>query len=346
MRIGFDISPLKSGHRVRGIGNYTKNLFEQFQKKQFGPKFEFFDNPASPPPVDLIHHPYFDLFFHTLPIRKKISRVVTIHDVIPLVFPEHFPRGIRGNISFFLQKLAVKNTSAVICDSQNSKKDVVSKLSFPEKKIYVIHLAPASNFKPLDDNKFLLSVAKKYKLPEKFGLYVGDVNWNKNILNLLKAVKVSKVNLVMVGQALIDNNLYQKKDIDQYIKENNLAPKIIRTGYVPQEDLVAICNLAFVTLLPSYYEGFGLPILESMACGTPVVCSNVASLPEIAGDLAFYCNPDDSHDIAKQITSIINLSIQKRESISKQIISHARNFTWQKTARETIKVYKTILDFD
>ena len=101
MRVAVDISPIRSGHKVRGIGSYTKNLIEEFKKGKEDIEFEFFESSASPPPVDIVHYPYFDLFFHTLPIKKKNSRVVTIHDVIPLVFPDYFPVGVKGYLSFF-----------------------------------------------------------------------------------------------------------------------------------------------------------------------------------------------------------------------------------------------------
>ena len=303
MRVAIDVSPIKSGHKARGIGSYTKNLVEEFKKRTGGIEFEFFENPASPPPVDIIHYPYFDLFFHTLPIFKKSSRVVvTIHDVIPLVFPKHFLRGVKGSISLFLQRLALKNVDAVICDSNTSKKDIVQKLSYPSDKIHVVYLAPGENFKNIQDKKRLSKIATKYRLPVKFALYVGDVNWNKNILGLLEAVKIAKANLVMVGDSIVDHNLPQVKQIDAKISSLNIKDKVIRTGYVEDEDLVAIYNLAPLTVLPSFYEGFGLPVLESMACATSVVGSKLASIPEISGNAAIYCNPSDPKDIASKIS--------------------------------------------
>ena len=126
MKIAIDISPLDTGHSVRGIGTYTENIINEFKKGNWGNvEFKFFKNPNPPPPVDIVHYPYFDLFFHTLPFRKKNSFVVTVHDLIPLVFPQHFPAGIKGNINLFLQKLSLKNVDAVICDSESSKADII-----------------------------------------------------------------------------------------------------------------------------------------------------------------------------------------------------------------------------
>ena len=342
MKIALDISPIKTGHKVRGIGSYTEKLAEELQKYKDQVELELFENPKSPPPADLIHYPYFDLFFHTLTIKSKVNRVVTIHDVIPLVFPKYFPAGVKGYLSFFFQKMVLKNVDAVICDSKNSKNDIRSKLSYPTEKIHVIYLAPGANFRQISDKKLLSAVARKYKLPKTFILYVGDVNWNKNISNLLKAVKLVRVNLVMVGSALVDKNLVQTQEIDKLIRKLDISGQITRTGYVNKEELIAIYNLAQCSVLPSFYEGFGLPVLEAMACGTPVVCSDRGSLKEIAGP-AVICQPEDPDDIAVKIISILNLSNNARESLRHRSQKYAANFTWQKVASETIGVYKNVI---
>ena len=344
MKVAIDISPLKTGHSVRGIGSYTKYLVEEFKKGEFkNIEFKFFESPTSPPPVDVIHYPYFDLFFHTLPILKKSSRVVvTIHDVIPLVFPNHFPTGIKGNINFFLQKFALNNVDAVICDSKTSKDDIVSKLSIPEEKIHVVYLAPSPVFKKISVPKKLSQVVRKYDLPSQFVLYVGDVNWSKNIQNLLEAVNKSEVNLVMVGQAVADESLAEVREINKLINKLNIKDKVFRIGYIKDYDLVAIYNLAQVTVLPSYYEGFGLPVLESMACGTPVVCSNVASLTEVGKNAAIFCDPNDSKDIASKISYVLNLDTKSKEKLKNTSLKQASKFNWSKTARNTIEVYKSL----
>lgn len=343
MKVAVDISPLKTGHSVRGIGTYTKSLVQEFKKGNWPVDFNFFENPSTPPPeVDIIHYPYFDLFFRTLPLKKSIGRVVTIHDVIPLVFPQHFPSGLKGYINLFFQKKALKNTNFVICDSQTSKIDIAEKLSYPKEKIKVIHLAPGKNFKKITDQKKLNVVKKKYKIPDEFVLYVGDVNWNKNILNLIEAIKISKVNLVAVGEALCDSEIIQTRELEKLIKSLNLEQKITRTGYVPEEDLVAIYNLAKLTVLPSFYEGFGLPVLESMACGTPVICSNNSSLSEIVKEEAFFIDPSNQSDIAQKIQDVLNLPIKEKQSLSQRLNDHAAKFTWHKVAQETVKVYQSL----
>lgn len=342
MNIAIDSSPLKTGHNVRGIGSYTKNLINSLTKTDKGLRFELFDN-SVPPNADLVHYPYFDLFFHTLPLRKHTKRIVTIHDITPLIFPEHFPNGIKGKINLLLQKAALKNTDFVICDSESTKKDIISFFHYPKEKMKVIYLAPDSVFQK-KGMKDLQKAAEKYKLPEKFILYVGDVNWNKNLEGLLKAVSIAKTTLVMVGSALEQKDLPEVKDIDATISKLGIQKNIIKTGFIPAIDLVLIYNLASATVLPSFYEGFGLPVLESMACGTPVICSNNSSLAEISGQLVQYCKPNDPKDIAQKIVENLKLSKNERDLLSEKLIVHAKKFSWEKTAKETASVYKKLVN--
>src|SRR3990167_10413359 len=227
VKVAIDTSPLISGHESRGIGAYTKNLAEEFKRGKWGVDVVLFDNGNCPSGVDLVHYPYFDLYFKTLPVKAHKPRIVTIHDVIPLVFPQHYPAGIRGRINFFLQKIALKNVDAVICDSKTSKEDIASKLPVPKSKIHVVYLAASSSFKKIDDQKFLNEVSSKYKLPKKFVLYVGDVNWHKNIENILKAVKIAGCDLVMVGKALADDNILQTREINSLIWKLGLDRKSV-----------------------------------------------------------------------------------------------------------------------
>lgn len=349
MKVAIDISPLTTGHSVRGIGAYTKYLVNEFQKQSFSSQngnwkinFEFFQDPKSPPKADVIHHPYFDLFFNTLPHKKEVPRVVTIHDVIPLVFPAYFPAGPRGYINFFFQKRSLKNTDFVICDSQTSKLDIADKLSYPKEKIKVIYLAAEEHFSRINNQHILKNTIKKFNLPYGFVLYVGDVNWNKNLEGLIKAINIAQVPLVMIGSALTDSALPQTKKINKLIKKLHLEKEITKTGFIEDEDLVAIYNLATLTILPSYYEGFGLPVLESMACGTPVVCSMAGSLAEIGDGAAIFCDPKDPADIAAKITHVASFSKRAREIFCQKLQKHAAKFSWQKTARETTKVYRQV----
>jgi len=340
VKVAIEASPIKTQHSIRGIGNYTRNLIESLKKLESDLTLEEFYDPKNPPKADIIHYPYFDLFFHTLPKNSNAKRVITIHDVIPLVFPDKFPSGIRGKINLILQKKALKNTSAVICDSKTSKSDIIKKLSYAQNKTHVVYLAQAQSFREIQKKEALKKVRENHSLPEKFILYVGDINWNKNLPNLLKAVQIIGVNLVCVGASLVDQNLVQTKSLTDQIKDLGIEKTVKRLGFVKEEDLVSIYNLATATILPSFYEGFGLPIVESMACGTPIICSNNSSLIEIAGKAAIYCDPENPEDIAQKISQTLKLN---KADLSKKLVAQASKFSWEKVALETLQVYKQIL---
>lgn len=343
MRVGFDLSVQNTGHSVRGIGSYTENLRKALSAAKTDLEIEFMGKNANVGSYDLVHHPYFDLFFHTLPIKKSSSkRIVTIHDVIPLLFPDKFPSGIKGFVNLFLQKQALKNVDFIICDSETSKQDVSDKLSVPLSKIKVIYLSASEQFKTTEKN-LLKETAQKYNLPKNFCLYVGDVNWNKNIPNLLLAISICKIPIVMVGKALTDDSIPQVRAIDSQIKKLGLMETVKKTGFVSSEDLVSIYNLATVTVMPSYYEGFGLPVLESMACGTPVICTDNSSLSEISGSTAIFCNPSDPKDIAEKISYVFSLKENVKKSLSDKSIKQAAKFSWQEAAQQTIDLYKKAL---
>jgi glycosyltransferase involved in cell wall biosynthesis len=354
MKISIDTSPLKSGHQFRGIGIYTKRLIEALKKVDKKNEYLFINHQSSiiSHQIDLVHYPYFDLFFLTLPLKKPWPTVVTIHDVIPLVFPKKYPKGIKGWIKFQVQKFSLKSAQAVITDSENSKKDIVRYLGYPKDKIYVIPLAPGEEFKklvinhpPAGEAGWSLVIKQKYQLPDAFVLYVGDVNWNKNVPGLIRAfkkIKKSGFQLVLIGKAFEDESLSETKKIIRLIEQLNLSNRTKILGFVPDEDLVAIYNLATCYCQPSFYEGFCLPVLEAMACGTPVVCGKTSSLPEVVGEAGVFVNPEDDNDIAKGLKKVLeNKAIYNR--LRKKGFKRVKQYSWPKTARETINVYQKVL---
>lgn len=332
MRVAVDNGPTKSGHSVRGVGWYTKELIENL-KSVNTPQLETEDvdfREADLSKYDLLHYPYFSLFQHTLPLFPKSKFVVTIHDLIPLIYPEHYPAGIRGSINFLLQRMAVKKASAIITDSETSKKDIVRFLGIDPNIIHVVYLAPRKIFKKVTDMKLLNEVGKKYDLPHKFVLYVGDINYNKNIVGLVKACKLAEMPLVISGKQAAE---VEKLDLAhpelRHLKEviNDLKD-VKRLGFVPEEDLVCIYNLATVYCQPSFYEGFGLPPLEAYMSGTSVAASKTQALVEILGEGARYFDPKDYEDMARSLGEN-----GKRGSLP-------REYSWEKTAGETAEVYK------
>lgn len=341
MKIAFCSLPLKTGHKTRGIGAYTRNLLVAL-RKQAGVQIQEFGDLSEVKDADVVHYPFFDLFQNTLPFSKKFPTVVTIHDVIPLAYPKFYPPGLRGSLNNFLQKIALRGVSAVITDSGASKKDIVKLLKVPGEKVYSIQLAPAGHFCQIKDQKILQEIKTKYQLPGQFVLYTGNVNWNKNLLNLTEGVINAGVDLVLVGKSFEERENINHPELysfKQFLDRYSDHPKVHILGFVEDEDLVGITNLASVVCLPSFAEGFGLTILEAQFCGVPVITSNISSMPEVAGEGALLINPYSVEEIAGAIKRVIE-DKRLREELVKKGLDNVSRFSWNITAAETVKVYE------
>ncbi len=342
MKVAIDISPLNSGHSQRGTGAYTKLLVSALEKYREDNSYYFFTRGQKVPEnVDLVHYPYFDPFFLTLPLSKPKPTVVTVHDLIPIAYADHFPRGIKGELKWQIQKFSLRGAKEIITDSMASKADIVKFTGIPGNRVNTVYLCPAEIYKPVKDTRVLKSISLKYKLPKQYILYVGDVNWNKNISSLLRALvnPDRQYFLVLVGKAFLDHNLKETNELDEIIKSLNLSERIVKTGFVPEEDLPAVYSLASVYVQPSIAEGFGLPVLEAMSCGTTVVSADTSSLREIAGP-AVLVDPEKPDKIAEGINSAFKI---KREAWQKDSKAWLINFSPEKLVRETMEVYKKAL---
>ena len=349
-RVGFITSPLTSGHSGRGVGFYVKRLLPHLKSQAPNFGFEIFEIEnllkIKKLKLKIVHYPFFDLFTPSLPLISPAKTIITIHDVIPLEFPDYYPPGIKGKLALTWQKLALSRAERVITDSYASIKAIRKHLSVPHDKIKLVYLAPGLEFKPLADPKILASVLRKYRLPAKFILYVGDINWNKNLPTLAEACQKIQIPLVLVGKQVA--NLEQLDTSHPELSHlSNLKSQISnltvrRLGFVPESDLVAIYNLATIYCQPSYAEGFGLPVLEAMACGAPVICSRSHSLPEIAGDAAIFFDPYSAADLINKINSVLS-DKNLQQKLSAGGIEQAAKFTWTKTARETLQVYQEVM---
>lgn len=335
----------------RGSGFYSERLFEALQKadqKKF--KFELINlKKASADKikqVDIIHYPYFDPFFLTLPVKKSKPTVVTVHDLIPLKFPKYFPCGFRGMLKWLVQRYSLNKTSAIITDSQASREDINKITQIPAEKIHKIYLASDRRFKPISKVE-ASRITQRFVLPKKFILYVGDLNWNKNIHGLLKAFSQTQplktnVHLVVVGKSFLKSKLLERKEMMSLINSLKLSKYIHFLGYIQTGELNALYNLALCYCQPSFYEGFGLPVIEAMSCGCPVVCSNNSSLTEIAGNSAKLVDVNHETQLRDALSEFIN-SEKERKDFSQKGLLQAQKFSWEKTAAETIKVYNSIL---
>lgn len=364
LKIGIDAGPLASGHSIRGIGVYVRELIKALGQKGVDVKNDDLSK------YDIVHFTSFKPFEVSLPFfkPKNTKFVLTIYDLIPLIYPKNYPAGIKGKIKFLINKFLIqKNVDVIITISETSKKDICRFLNIKPKKVYVIYLAPRENFGVKTRVK-LKTISKKYKLPEKFVLYVGDINYNKNIPVLLKACEIADVNLVIVGKQALDiedggmdirslrgpmdyirflfnlphPELKHYQSLQNSFKNN---PKVFRLGFVPDSDLAEIYKLATVYCQPSLYEGFGLPVLEAFSSGCPVVSSKTQALVEIAEAAALFADPQNPNDFAQKILEILNNNVLREQLINTGRVL-ASKFSWQKTAKQTYDVYKSLIRND
>lgn len=351
MKIAIDLTPITGtlrGHKVRGAGFYLEYLKRALLTYFPEHEYIFFSRGERiGQAVDLIHYPYFEPFFVTLPIADKYKRVVTVHDLTPIVFPEHFPAGIKGSLRWQIQKRNLMRTNGIITDSVVSQKDISRLTGVKKDKIDIVYLAAAEEFSPLEKKAaHLKKLQEKYQIPDKFVLYVGDITWNKNVPRLIEAIKEINLTLVLVGKTLAEENFDRKNAWNRdLVRSHNLMDgdkRFIRLGFVPTDDLVGLYNCATVFVYPSVYEGFGLPILEAMQSGCPTVVTREGCIPEVAGEGGFYVDGYDVHSIANGIGEVFYTK-KLQELLSRKGLGQAKKFTWRKTAEGTIAAYKKAL---
>lgn len=339
MDILIDTSPLSTASGGRGIGRYVSELVTAL--KSLTTEHKFYTTQDAPGDCDLVHYPFFDLFFHTLPIFRKKPTVVTIHDVIPLVFPKRYPVGISGKIAFIRQRLALRSVSHVITDSMMSKRDIEEYLKVSHEKITVVPLAASEQFSKRTVPE-IDAVKKKYGIPKNYFLYVGDINYNKNLPFLISVMgKIPDVTLVLVGRAVTNTSIPEGRAIQKAIVEagNEKFVKLL-DKVESQDDLASLYSGAKAYIQPSLYEGFGLPVIEAMRCRVPVVSSRGGSLAEVVGDYGITFHPRDAHECESAIRKVLRLTPEMRSEMVKRAYEYSLQFSWERTAKETLAVYE------
>lgn len=347
IKVLLDNSPMHNDNAIRGVGVYTKLLSFHLAKKDKVVELELSKENNKGFKPDITHYPYFDLFFPTLPVVKKGRTVVTIHDVIPLIYPDYYPIGKRGRLALIKQKIALRYVDAVITDSLNSKTDIAKYLGVGMDKIHVVELASNPELTIASDEE-VKKVLRKYKLPKNYLLYVGDINYNKNLPQLIKMLKFlpNHLKLVCLGKNFYPHDIPEWHWIESQIALSDVGDRIKFLTDLKGEDsnsLSAIYTGAIAYIQPSLYEGFGLPVLEAMSCGTPVICARNSSLQEIALNRAMLVDDAKAENFAKAVETILNWKILDREKFVERALRHAKKFTWNKTATKTIEVYKKIV---
>lgn len=267
------------------------------------------------------------------------NQVVTIHDAAVFTRPEGFNSNFVKWYRFLLPRLA-KKARRLVTVSEFSKVELVESLNIPPEKVVPIYNGVGEIFKPHSQDR--QDFIAKNGLPERYVLALGSRAKNKNFLGLLKAWellvredKMQDISLVIAGGTA---STLQADEISVLLSK---LPNVHDAGYVTDETLPLLYSSAEAFVFPSFYEGFGLPPLEAMACGTPVVVANTASLPEVVGDAGVYVNPYDVEDIARGIYKVL-IDMQLQSNLSSKGLERAKQFTWKKTAKETFQVFEEV----
>jgi len=273
---------------------------------------------------------------------KTCQHVVSILDMTVYLTPERHSLLKRAYFRAMIPQMA-RRSEKVIAISESTKRDLVSLLGIREEKICVTHLGVDKRFRPVTDEQELIRVRKKYNLPAKYILYVGLIEPRKNLEALVDAYHADSLHdeyaLVLAG-----NLGWGYAPLLKKIANSHLRNRIQMPGYVADADLPALYSSATVVVYPSLYEGFGLPVLEAMACGGAVITSNVSSLPEVAGDAAVLIDPNDAGELTVALQSVLR-DRQLRESLSQRARLRAQLFSWERTAAKTLDVYKKTAGF-
>jgi glycosyltransferase involved in cell wall biosynthesis len=289
--------------------------------------------------IDLFH----GLDQSGIPLFFKTGKsVVTIHDVIPLVLPWAFPRRHRWVLTAALARVR-RQADVVIVPSAAAAEDVVRYLRIDRQRITVIPMGCETRFHPGMNAARMLQLRQRYALPERYVLFVGTLEPRKNIAFLLQAFSrllaerpQDDVQLVVAG-----GRGWGDGQPIATMEALNIRPRVIFTDFVEDDDLPDLYRGAQMFVYPSLYEGFGLPVVEAMACGTPVITSNRASLPEVAGDAALLIDPTRPDDLAAAMSALMS-SGTLREELRWKGLARAKAFTWEAVARKTMGVYRAV----
>jgi glycosyltransferase involved in cell wall biosynthesis len=330
---------LNSGQhsKGRGVGFYTSNLTKALKKNSTIKLVT-----ANP---DLVHYTFFDLFYPTLPFNKSCPTIVTIHDLTPLVLPKLYPKGLKGTINLLRQRLSLVNVSAVITDSQNSRRDLMKLFLLPPEKIFVTSLAASKIYQTTPSPISVGKIKSKFNLPDKFILFVpSGPNPNKNIPLLAEATKALKIPLVLVGGGIVTKIPPGQvhKELQDLAKIKTYS-HVIAPGFITNKELLAFYSLATFYCQPSLYEGFGLPVLEAMHAGCLVVSSHASSLPEVYSPGTITFDPNSLESLQNALKKALDLSKKDKISLIKEAKDVAKQFTWKKTTQKTIDVYSQVL---
>lgn len=364
MRVGIDARLIY--YHNAGIGQYISNLTQALARANQSDEFVVFQSRKDTAPV--VHAPNFrrqvlwtpshfrfeswalsaELYWHSLdllhspdfipPARLRTPCVITMHDLAFWLYPRFLTK---ESARYYGQvDRASRQSSHIIAVSQNTKQDAVRLLGVPDDKISVIYEAANEIYRPSDRAAAQRHVASRYGVSGEFILHVGTIEPRKNLPTLLQAYRrVRDAYKLEIGLIIAGGKGWLWDEVDTLTRQLGLTGKVLFPGNVPRDELVHLYNAARLFVFPSFYEGFGLPPLEAMACGTPVVVSNTSSLPEVVGDAGLLVDPNDAEAWAAEICRVAQDDKTWREMREKGL-RRAGLFSWERAARETLDVYR------
>lgn len=356
MRIGIDVQTTLG--QKTGFGFYVENLVSNLKKIDRKDKYYFFKpdfakdlsapqrfiwdqfhipQKAREKKVDILHQTGF-----SAPVFYRGKVVVTVHDLIALLFGKDIPFFSRQFFGVWMP-LSYRFADKIIADSEHTKNDIIKLLKIPAEKITVIHLAAGKEFRPISSIQKIQAIKEKYHTGEKYFLHVGTLNPRKNLEFLIEVFneiikQFPAYNLVITGK-----KGWHYEGLFGLVKKLGLEKKVIFTGYIEDQDASYLYNGAEIFLFPSLYEGFGLPPLEAMTCGCPVISSNTSSLPEVVGKAGILLSPNDKMSWIREIRKVLANKKIRKEMVE-QSLAQAKQFSWDKTARQTLAVYKELYE--
>jgi glycosyltransferase involved in cell wall biosynthesis len=282
--------------------------------------------------IDVLHSTH-----HTLPLRPMHARrVVTVHDVTFLRIPQRYTAARRIYMQTLTRRSA-RVADAIIVPSRTVRGDVVAMLGVPADKIAVVYEAAGEQYRPVDP-AMAIETARKYGIDGRYVLSVGSLEPGKNRARLIRAMRLLRDEGVNATLVIVGQRAWKYEDDLALIDDLDMRDRIIMPGYVTAEDLPALYSGATVVALPSLYEGFGLPVIEAMACGPPVLTSNVSATSEVAGDAALLVDPHSLDAIRDGLRTLLS-DPDLRAELSKRGLARAAEFSWAHAADETHAVY-------
>jgi glycosyltransferase involved in cell wall biosynthesis len=285
-----------------------------------------------------------DLFHFTnasAPLVVPCPYVLTIHDASLFVYRELHPKARLVAIRLMLPWVA-RRAAAIITVSEHARLELLRLLKLPPEKMFAIHEAAPAHYRPLTDPNHRRQLKEKYKLPDAFVLHVGTLEPRKNLVRLVAALAELHARGHHATLVLAGPSGWKMEGFYEHVHSFGLGEYVRWLGYVPEPDLPGLYSLARLFAYPSLYEGFGLPPLEAMACGLPVLSSSASALSEVCGDAALLINPLDVGEIANGLEHLWTNESARRELIQRGLV-RAASFSWERTARETMTVYERAL---